>query len=92
MLCKLFFLVYLIEKIKNTINKTAVIIVPESKGSPIVFTKKTSRYPKSPKVDGKSNLNIKRRIATRNHKITQEGGVVPRDLFNKIHINSIFSK
>ena len=64
MLYKLFFLVYLIEKTKNTINKTAVIIVPESKGSPIVFTKKTSRYPKSPKVDGKSNLNIKRRIAT----------------------------
>ena len=32
-----------IKKVKITINKTAVIIVPESKGSPIVFTKKTSR-------------------------------------------------
>ena len=45
-LYKLFFLVYFIENTKNTINKTAVIIVPESKGSPIVFTKLTSRYPK----------------------------------------------
>ena len=64
MLYKLFFLVYLIEKTKNTINKTAVIIVPESKGSPIVFTKKTSRYPTLPPFYFTLHFNLTLQIAT----------------------------
>ncbi len=52
------------EKLKNNIIRIAVKIVPESNGSPKVFTKKTSMYPNSPKVEGNKSLKIKSNIAT----------------------------
>jgi len=38
-------------------------MVPELNGIPILFTKKTSKYPNKPSVEGRSNLNINNKIA-----------------------------
>ena len=40
------------------------MMVPLLKGSPILLTKYTSAFPKNASVNGKSSLNIKRRMAT----------------------------
>ena len=41
-------------------------IVPELKGNPKSLTKKTSRYPNKPRVEGSNSLNINNKMATDN--------------------------
>jgi hypothetical protein len=48
----------------SVINKIAEKIVPELKGSPRSFTKKTSKLPNNERVDGRSNLKMNKRIDT----------------------------
>ena len=61
---KLFFTVNISKKQKKETNKIPAIIVPELKGSPISFTKKTSSLLKYSKMLGAKSLNTNIKIAT----------------------------